>query len=221
MAWEFTFLRSIVENMQNPFFDFFFKVITFLGEGGAIFFLLAFIFVFFKKTRRTGLIILAGLIIVAGANQFILKPLVARPRPFLDPTVSADALWLSNHVTAWGELNSFNNWLIPHSHSFMSGHTLSAFIFGFGVLFYHPKWSAPALIFSFLMGFSRLYFGFHFLTDVLAGTLTAFLTILALYFINRRFENTFISWWNAFIGLFKKKKVAAIKEDEESPQVEE
>lgn len=209
MTWEFTFLRRIVENLQTPFFDGFFKVITFLGEGGVIFFLMAAIMVIFKKTRRAGLVILVGLVLVAGANHFILKPIVKRPRPFLDPTASVDAAFLNNHVLkVWGT-TTFNKWLIPNSYSFMSGHTLSAFIFGFGVLFYHPKWyaSVPALIFSALMGFSRLYFGFHYLTDVLAGIVTALLTILAIYLINRRFEKTFIGWWNAFLGLFKRKKV--------------
>ncbi len=222
MVWEFTFLRWIVENLQNPFFNFIFKAITLLGEGGAIFFLMAFIMVFFKKTRRAGLVILAGLVIVAGANQFILKPIVQRPRPFLDPTASGDALWLNVHVNDWANLNSFNKWLIPHSHSFMSGHTLSAFIFGFGILFYHPKWwSVPALIFSALMGFSRLYFAFHYLTDVLAAILTAFVTILAIYFINHRFEKVFIGWWHAFLGLFNKKKVVKEGQSEDAPKIEE
>ena len=112
--------------------------------------------IIFKKTRRAGIVILAGLVIVAGANNFILKPIVHRLRPFLTTDSSPDISFISNYVhglDGWGNTSKLGKFLLPDSYSFMSGHTLCAFIFGFAILFYHPKWSAPALIFFLFNGF--------------------------------------------------------------------
>lgn len=88
----------------------------------------------------------------------------------------------------------------------MSGHTLSAFIFAFIVSIYHPKWSVPAIIFSALMAYSRLYFAFHYPTDVIAGLITAGITAVGFYFLVKKHEATFIRWWFAIVGKFKKPK---------------
>jgi undecaprenyl-diphosphatase len=196
MLWEYSFLRWIIENLQSPFISEIMKVITVAGEGAAIFFLMSFIMLFFKKTRKTGIVSIIALILIAGFNNYAFKYIVARPRPFLHPTLSADALWLNNYVlNVFRPQSAFNDFLVPSSYAFVSGHTLSAFIWGFIVSIYHKKATASALIFSALMAFSRLYLGFHYPTDVIAGILWALVTALAFTYVANYNEEKVVTWW--------------------------
>ncbi len=72
------------------------------------------------------------------------------------------------------------------SYSFPSGHAMYAVAF-YGLLFYiiimHTKkyqllWTIASIGFIFLIGFSRLYLGVHFLSDVCAGYSLGFLWLL-------------------------------------------
>lgn len=206
LLWEYSVLRWIVENLQNSVFDWIFKIITLSGEMAFIYFAMAIAMMFSKKTRRAGIVSFVALIVVAGFNNFVFKILVARPRPFLHPGLSEDATWLHDYMVDWGAKNWLNKFLVPSSFAFMSGHTLSAFIFAFIVSIYHRKWAAPAIIFSSLMAFSRLYFAFHYPTDVIAGLITAALTAVGFYFLVKKYETTFVRWWNVVISkVFKQK----------------
>lgn len=73
-----------------------------------------------------------------------------------------------------------------HSYSFPSGHSMAAVAF-YGMIFYliirndlaHRKfWFYGGIVFILLMGFSRIYLGVHFLTDVLAGYVLGLLWLL-------------------------------------------
>lgn len=209
MEWEITFLRWVVENTQTPFITAIFKFLTLSGELAVLYFIIAFIMIGFKKTRKAGLIIVFGLILVSGFNLWIFKPIVNRPRPFDVPEFSADALWLNNYMyNVFAPQSKLNDFLVPGSKAFMSGHTLSSFIFGFTILFHHRKWSVPALILSVIMSYTRIYFGFHYPTDVFAGIITALATVLLFTWLANKHETWFINLWRKFISLFKKKSKA-------------
>jgi undecaprenyl-diphosphatase len=69
------------------------------------------------------------------------------------------------------------------SYSFPSGHTMYAVAF-YGLLFYiiimqtkkyQTHWTIVSIVFILLLGFSRLYLGVHFLSDVIAGYLLGIL----------------------------------------------
>jgi len=59
----------------------------------------------------------------------------------------------------------------PDQFSFPSGHTAGAFIMGVLTLYFFPFLTIPVFMWAGLMGFSRIYNGVHFPTDVFAGAL--------------------------------------------------
>lgn len=148
-----TILAWIGENLRADWLDPLMIVYTKLGNGGLVFIVLAVIFLFFRKTSRAGASAAAGLALGALSTNLIIKPLVARPRP-----------WVV--MEGWETLVTSSD-----MNSFPSGHTTAAFAFAAALCVALPqKWAkAAALIAAALMGYSRLYVGVHFPTDVLAG----------------------------------------------------
>lgn len=143
----------IQEYVRGPLLDAFFCVYTTLGDAGMLFIALGVLMLFFKKTRRTGVTVLVALAIGFVCTNLILKNLVGRDRP-------------------WVHLQQLLVLINEHDpNSFPSGHTTSAFAFAGAVLSAAPrrwmKW--VALVLAVLMGFSRLYVGVHYPSDVLAG----------------------------------------------------
>jgi undecaprenyl-diphosphatase len=102
-------------------------------------------------------------------SDIILKNLIHRPRP---PQILQ---------------NVINPGLVPHNFSFPSGQTAVAFAFAFLIIFMYPKKIVGYifLLFSLLVGFSRMYLGHHFPSDVLSG---AILGILISYIIYKIFS---------------------------------
>ena len=79
------------------------KVITFLGEKGIIFFLLALIFMCFSSERDTGVCVFGAVCCGALITNFILKDWIARPRPF-----ETDAACFAVSVLfLWGGVEGF------------------------------------------------------------------------------------------------------------------
>lgn len=148
---EFGILEFIQKYMTASFLDPIIVAVTTLGNAGAIWILLALGMMCNKKYRSTGIVLAIGLIMSLLIGNIILKPLVARLRPF--------------QIREVGEL------LItaPSDYSFPSGHTLSSFICATILLIRERKIGYGALSLSILIAFSRLYLYVHFPSDVAAA----------------------------------------------------
>lgn len=163
-------LRWIAETLRTPVMDKVFSLYTFLGNGGWAFILLGFVLLFFRKTQKAGAASLTAMLLGLLVTNLTLKPLVSRLRP-------------------WVVMENFTT-LVTSSdlNSFPSGHTCAAFAFGVALCAVLPqKWAkAAALIAAALMGFSRLYVGVHFPSDVIVGALVGTLCGLAgTWIVNR------------------------------------
>lgn len=148
-------LLFLQDTVRNPVLTPVFQVITTLGNG-AIFWVLASVALLVpRKTRSIGFTGILALLVSLLVNNIILKNLVARTRPYeviegLVPLIRK-----------------------PWDYSFPSGHTGSSFASAW--VFYRKlprRFGIPALVLAGLIGFSRLYLGVHYPTDVLFGAVS-------------------------------------------------
>jgi membrane-associated phospholipid phosphatase len=142
-------LFRLINGHYTEFGDWFFSLITCLGDG-----LVLGIFLFFLWPRSAVHAVL-GLesLIVSGILAQILKNSLAVPRP---PAVLDQV-----HIVGVEYFKS----------SFPSGHTASAFAVGYLLYVYytHRVWKALVIVSAVLVGYSRVYLGLHFPLDVVAG----------------------------------------------------
>lgn len=158
--------NHVVSEWLTPIF----KVITYLGNYGIVWILLAVVLLCFKKHRKAGLAVGAALLLGFILGEGILKNVIQRPRPFY----------------LWPELQL----LIPQPSGFScpSGHTTSSFAAATSLLLYRKRWGAVALVLAVLIGFSRMYFTVHYLTDVLFGIVLGIACALVVYKLWKNIE---------------------------------
>jgi len=150
--------------MASPFLDKFFSLITHLGDAGLFWILIAVVMLFFKKTRKTGIMMGVALVLGLILCNGLLKNIVARVRPFdLDG--------------AYGSIKTVEDLLVsrPGDKSFPSGHTIASFEAAFVLFHWDKRFGVPAIIIAAAVSFSRLYLYLHFPTDVIASVLLAVL----------------------------------------------
>jgi membrane-associated phospholipid phosphatase len=118
--------------------------------------LLGYVAIFHRKDIAPLLLTLIIAFSVSAAILYLNKHLVFRVRPF---TV------FPNNLSA-----QFKSYLV-HVTSWPSGHTRDTAIFAALTAHYVPKLKWPVIIFALFVGFSRLYVGAHYPTDVIGGLL--------------------------------------------------
>ena len=165
MNFEFLVLDFIKEYIKNPFFDFLMPKITALGNGGIIWIVAALILLAIPKYRKSGIALSVGLLACLVIGNIILKPLIARIRPF--DLVEGIELLIS----------------APTDFSFPSGHTLSSTVAATILTMTDKRFGYFAIPLAVLIAFSRLYLYVHFLTDVIGGVLIGAVISLVIYFI--------------------------------------
>ncbi|MBR0133464.1 MAG: phosphatase PAP2 family protein [Lachnospiraceae bacterium] len=180
-------LIYLQDHVRNSVCDPFFKLITHLGDAGIFWIILTVALLCFKQTRKAGLCSMIALLGSVVLNNVILKPLIARPRPF----------WFGNSPDSKGIVANVEGLKCivkeAKDYSFPSGHTAASF--ASAVALYpslQKKYSVPLFILAALIAFSRLYIGIHYPTDVLVGLIDGiFLGIMGALlgnYIYKKFE---------------------------------
>lgn len=135
------------------------KLMTFLGEKGIIFFLLALVCLCFSRTRPLGVCVFGAVCCGALITNIILKDTIARPRPF--ETVEQFRLW-------WEFVGS----PAEDGFSFPSGHVTAAAAGMTAIsLMKGKKFVLPSVLVVLLMAVARNYLMAHYPSDVLAAAI--------------------------------------------------
>ncbi len=164
MQWDEQFLLFLQDNVRSDFLTPIMTFITRLGDKGIFWILTAIVLLFFKKTRPLGIMAGISLVFSLLINNALIKPSVARIRPY--EVINGLQLIIEKQPDP----------------SFPSGHAGASFAVGVVYLVKGPrKIGIPAIIIAALIGFSRLYVGVHYPTDVIAGMITGtFCAIIAI-----------------------------------------
>jgi membrane-associated phospholipid phosphatase len=176
LQWGMDCIRQI-QTLQTPGLTVIMRAITAIGETFAYMALLPLVYWCFDEKK--GLRLAVTLLISVWIN-IALKSLLDQPRPYFtsyDPSVGMDTVVMGGFPSAHAQ-NSLVMWMIIASWK-ISSRLSNAVRFG-----------AAALL-CLLIGFSRVYLGVHFPTDVLGGWLFGGV-ILAVYFtVGGRIEKWF------------------------------
>lgn len=145
-------ILDVLQTIHNPVLDIIMCAITRLGDAGIIWILLCIVLLILPKTRKSGVVLMAALLVDPVVCNVILKPLVHRIRPF-DVKTGIELLVKR-----------------PTDYSFPSGHTAASVASVMALYLAGEKkiW-VPALVLAVLIAFSRLYLYVHYPTDVLGG----------------------------------------------------
>ena len=139
-----------IQTLHTPILDKIMEFITRLGDAGIIWIVLLLI----PKTRKSGAVMVAALVVDVLLCNIVLKNLVARTRPY--------------------DVNTGVHLLVAklHDYSFPSGHTAASFASVTALYLAGEKklWKF-ALVLACLIAISRLYLYVHYPTDVLGGVL--------------------------------------------------
>ena len=168
-------------NSRNQFFNVLFVIISYLGETKTIVAILITLLVL-PNRKQIGFPLLV-ITLESLLLGIVFKTYVARERPI--------GYFLQEPVLGYN---------FPHGYSFPSGHSQTANVFWLSLsilcsinIIKNKKIGnfivANAIIFCFLMCFSRIYLGVHFLSDVLAGLNLAIFVLGTNFLLYQRLVN--------------------------------
>jgi len=167
--WGLNFI-IMVQQIDTPLLDSFFRAVTSLGDE--LFYLLLFPFLLwcvdFYLGIRVGIIFLLSVYLNTG-----LKEIFQQPRPFeILPEIQ------KVHASGYG---------------FPSGHAQSSLVVWGSIAYWKKQiWIRNlSVLLILLIGFSRIYLGVHFPTDILGGWLIGGLILFLSYFISLKINLDF------------------------------
>ena len=145
-------LLVAIQGLHMAWLDPIVSFYTKLGDAGLLWIALSLAMLFWKPARKAGALALGAMVLGLIVTNLTIKPLISRPRPWLD--------WPIVPLVSEKDPNSFP-----------SGHTCAAFAAGLSWVRALPwRWGQiAAAAAAVLMGLSRLYVGVHYPTDVLTG----------------------------------------------------
>ena len=124
-----------------------------------------------EKGRKVAYELVGGLL-VSSAVTGLLKKMVNKPRPY------------ETYDDIYPDVRESGN-------SFPSGHTSLAFSMATSLLLTTEKWyyAAPAYVWAIGVGYSRIYLGQHYPSDVIAGAVTGAAGAYLTHIINKKWLN--------------------------------
>lgn len=154
-----TILLYIQEFLRFDFLTPIMKLMSALGDYMGVFWIMfSIMLIVIPKTRKIGLISLCSVFLSIIINNGIIKSLVGRERPFYH---IPELIVIGNNHTSF---------------SFPSGHTGRAFASAVVIYRKSPfKYGCWLIILASLIGYSRLYLGVHYPTDVIFGIVSGIL----------------------------------------------
>lgn len=156
-------------NILTPLF----KGISLLAEKGILFIIIAIVFMMFRRTRKLGICMFGAIACGAIITNFVLKDIIARPRPFI----------ANETYKLWWEAAGA---VLEDGFSFPSGHataTMAAMTAVF--LCCNKKYSWLGFILVALMGVSRNYLMAHYPSDILGGVISGLIGAVIAYYITK------------------------------------
>ena len=157
--FEGSILLFLQNYVRNPVLNALLIPFTLSNNAGISCILIVAVFIYFKSLRKAGILMGISLLLEFLLNNLIIKNMFARIRPY----EVIDGL-----ILLVGKAPDY---------SFPSGHTGSAFALAVVIfMVMDRKYGIIALILASLMGFSRLYVGIHYPSDVLGGVILGVVT---------------------------------------------
>lgn len=180
----------INHGMDNNTFDFIMPLITNFGSIVAWGLICGLLFLFGGENAKKVAILGLAALFISNVAVFVLKPLIAEPRPFL-------ALAHVDLLVPENEIYSFPS---GHSASSFAAATIIGLKYSFMVKDKKYRLIYPLLAFAALIGFSRVYIGVHYPLDVTFGAIVGIISaLMVLEFEDKIFLNKISN----FIGLEK------------------
>ena len=134
-----------LQSLHTPILDKIMQLITHLGDMGIIWIILTIVMLLIPKTRKSGVIMAAALIVDVILCNVILKNLIARVRPY--------------------DVNTAVQVLVAKPKDFSFTAVMALYLAG------EKKLWKPALALAILIAFSRMYLYVHYPTDILGGVI--------------------------------------------------
>ena len=150
-----------VSFIRNEFLDEFFIGITSIVSGVIIFFILTSLFLW-KEHKRRWIIPLWLSLTLSAVVGFLLKILIQRQRPFQLGIVPEIPILQTIGYSTW-------NFSFPSFQAMLAFCALPILSKEF------PRFKYVWIVFAALVAFSRVYFGVHFLSDIIAGGFLGYL----------------------------------------------
>ena len=157
-------ILDFLVSIRTEFFNDFFSLFSYMGNGGLVWIITGLALMIFRRTRKAGFILLLSIGITALINNFVLKNIIDRVRPFIaDESIKT--------IIAK-----------PAGASFPSGHSSASFAAAAILIKYFKKNGLFGLAAAIFISFSRIYFCVHYPSDIIAGAVEGIIIALIVAF---------------------------------------